>query len=637
MIDFFRKGKRAFKKIFALINRIKVRHFKMGFLTFFRLAKWHLFGDKLIAKSLDKPSWLVRGPTISILFTVHNQSPSELARSIESARVQQGTDFEILIVDDGSTRVETTKFLQNLQLRKNEKVFFELNQGVVKARNFLIAKVTTDYLVFLDPDDALDERYLSKVVALLVKNRHLEIVYPNVLIHDISNDSFEIWGTGPFNPETLSKVNMIPMSSVISLKLMRMLDGFAEDFQSGFEDWDLWYRASLAQAITWHLPEIGYVYTKAPNSRTSIMVDNSDLILLRGAGPSSNFPFSKKDRIDVFLTVPFLPRIGGVERYVKCLTSDIQSTGLNVAMVITEIDPFGYIDDADSYRNQGNVVIKRSDFPDTELFIEGLRTLSKNNSIAINFGSPWAFENLITYNSIFSKNVGFVFNNEVSQERVSDNAMYFDEIWVAYREIVNSFPENQRNKIFTIYTGIVNGSETTRGERNANEFAIGFLGRLSVEKAPEKVLEIAYLARNRGNLKFIIGGEGPLERQITNKVTSMKNVDYVGFVDNVQEFLLRLDCLLITSEVEGIPLVAMEALSLGVPVVSTNVGGMHEVITSKDQGLIWNGSADDGLESVLEILKNSRNSRVYNLLDEKFMRVNTSKSVLERLRVLRNL
>jgi glycosyltransferase involved in cell wall biosynthesis len=637
MIDFFTKVKRASKKIFSLVTRIRVRHVRMGFPALFRLARWHLFGDKVSLNSSGNSNWLVCPPTISILITVYNQTALELARAIESARFQQGTSFEILIVDDGSTNIETTKFLQDLQLRTNEKIFFEPNQGVVKARNFLIAKVTTDYLVFLDPDDAFDEKYLSRVVDLLLKSRHIEIVYPNVLVHDISYDSFEIWETGPFDPETLAKVNVIPLSLVVSVKLIRMLGGFAEDFQSGFEDWDLWYRASLSRAITKHLPEIGYVYTKAPVSRTSIMSNNSDLIFLRGAGPNSHFPFSKKAQIDVFLTIPFLPRIGGVEKYVKILTSDIQSAGLSVAIVITETDPLGYLDDADSYRSQGNIVVKRSDFPAAEHFIEGLRTLSKNNSIAINFGSPWVFENILDFNSIFSKNVGFVFNNEISQERVEKSASYFDEIWVAYSELVNTFPEKQRSKVFTIYTGIVDKSEIVRGERISNQFTIGFMGRLSIEKDPEKFLEIAFLARNLENLKFKVGGEGPLEQKIKKKVDSMENVEYVGFVENAQEFLSSLDCLLITSEVEGIPLVAMEALSLGVPVVSTKVGGMHEVVTSKTQGSIWNGSADDGLEAVLEILKNSRNSRTIHLLDEKFMRANTFRNVLERLNVLRNL
>ncbi len=568
---------------------------------------------------------------------MHNQSVTELDRSIESARAQHGTNHEILIVDDGSTKNETTRYLQNLELRPNEKIFFEPNQGVVRARNFLLARTTSDYLVFLDPDDALEEHYLSRVLALLTKNRHLEIVYPNVLIHDVLKNTFEIWGTGPFNSETLSKVNMIPMSSVISVKLLKSLDGFSEDFQSGFEDWDLWYRASLCDPITMHLPEIGYHYTKAPVSRTSNMVDNSDLIYLRGAGPGSHFPFSQKGQIDLFLIIPFLPRIGGVERYVKSLASDIKNQGLKVAIVITESDPFAYIDDTDSFRNQGNIVIKRSDFPNSEFFLQVLRTLSNPDSISINFGAPWVFENLLAFNSVFAKNIGFVFNSEISQKRVKTNASFFDEIWVAYEEITNGFPENQRNKIYTIYTGVVDKSESFLGFRIPNEFNVGFLGRLSVEKAPEKFLQIAYLARNEKNLKFKIGGEGPLERTIKNQAESMKNVSYEGFIEDAQEFLSNLDCLLITSDVEGIPLAAMEALSLGVPIASTNVGGMHELITSEEQGLIWNGSVEEGLDAVLAILDYSKIRSNDELLDAKFWRSNTSKKVLERIMELRSI
>ena len=480
-----------------------------------------------------------------------------------------------------------------------------------------------------------EENYLSRVTDLLLNERDLETVYPNVLIHDISSDTFEIWETGPFDSHTLSKVNMIPMSTVISVKLIRMLGGFAEDFQSGYEDWDLWYRASLCKPNTRHLPEIGYFYTKAPVSRTTTMVDNSDLIRLRGVGKSAHFPFSLKNKVNVFLIIPFLPRIGGVEKYVKLLMSDIKKAGFSTSLIITESDPFGYPDDADHFRSEGNIVIKRIDYHDKSLFIDSLRLLSTKSSIAINFGSPWAFNNLEDFNQIFSKNVAFVFNEEISFERVNAGADYFDEIWVAYERIVHSFPATLKEKVHTIFTGIVDGGEPFKEISKRNKFTVGFLGRLSVEKSPEKFIKIALLAQDESDIVFRIGGEGPLEDTVKSQIESLKNVSFEGFIMDTTGFISSLDCLLITSEIEGIPLVAMEALNLGVPIVSTNVGGLGELVISKDQGIIWEGSVTNGFKAVMDVKNNLGVNQNPRLLDPKFWRTNTSNQVVERLKNLK--
>lgn len=304
-------------KIISLGRKVRRRHLSLGLSTVMKLAKWHLFESRVESSKVSMASWIINPPSLSILMTVYNQSAEQLERSINSARMQSGTEIEILIVDDGSTENETRRFLNELHLAPNESLFRNSNSGVVAARNFLLEKVVSDYLIFFDPDDALESDYVETAIQVIAARRNVEILYPDVLIFSMVNRSHKVWITGPFDLETLLRANTIPLSSVVSTKLMKMLGGFSEAFHSGVEDWDLWTRAALSGAIAEHLPGLGYEYTIAPISRSTIAEDNSDLITLRKVGANAQYPFSLRNLFEVFLVVPFFPRIGGVEKYVK--------------------------------------------------------------------------------------------------------------------------------------------------------------------------------------------------------------------------------------------------------------------------------------------------------------------------------
>lgn len=112
---------------------------------------------------------------------------------------------------------------------------------------------------------------------------------------------------------------------------------------------------------------------------------------------------------------------------------------------------------------------------------------------------------------------------------------------------------------------------------------ISFIGRFYSEKKPLLFVKIAknVVARSPAELKFVMAGDG-LE---FNKVTAMiKNYGLeehfvlTGMLDSVAELLKDTYILLVVSRNEGIPLVVLEAMSMGVPVISTDVGAISEVL-----------------------------------------------------------
>lgn len=116
---------------------------------------------------------------------------------------------------------------------------------------------------------------------------------------------------------------------------------------------------------------------------------------------------------------------------------------------------------------------------------------------------------------------------------------------------------------------------------------IGTISRLVPGKGLEDLLEAAALLRQRGEYRFVIGGEGPLRRTLEERVRvlGLRNyVEFPGFIPEPAELLKRIDVFTLPSYKEGLPYNVLEALAAGRPVVATVVGGLPEIITDRENG-----------------------------------------------------
>ena len=112
-------------------------------------------------------------PKVSVIIPAYNAS-EYLSQTLESVLVQTYSDFEIILVDDGSTD-ETdqviAKYSSHLNLIQQE------NKGLSAARNAGLNMAIGEYLVFLDADDLLTPRKLAIQAAFLDQNPGIGIVY----------------------------------------------------------------------------------------------------------------------------------------------------------------------------------------------------------------------------------------------------------------------------------------------------------------------------------------------------------------------------------------------------------------------------------------------------------------------------
>lgn len=104
-------------------------------------------------------------PKYSIIVPVYNR-PNETEELLESLAVQQFTDFELILVEDGSS--ETSKHLAEQYSQKIDlKYFFKENTGPGDSRNFGMEKASGDYFLFFDSDCVIPADYMSKADELL--------------------------------------------------------------------------------------------------------------------------------------------------------------------------------------------------------------------------------------------------------------------------------------------------------------------------------------------------------------------------------------------------------------------------------------------------------------------------------------
>ena len=105
------------------------------------------------------------------------------------------------------------------------------------------------------------------------------------------------------------------------------------------------------------------------------------------------------------------------------------------------------------------------------------------------------------------------------------------------------------------------------------------LGRLAPQKNLQLVLDVAARLADRPRLSFVLAGGGPLHDELAERIRrDGSRVRLLGPVDDVASLLAAADLMLLTSAWEARALVAQEALLAGLPLVSTRVGGIEELV-----------------------------------------------------------
>lgn len=197
----------------------------------------------------------------------HGHFLDDMLKSVASTI--KATEYEIIIVNDGSTDENTLQILSKLE-DNGIKVLHQPNMGLATARNRAIKEAKGKYILPLDADNMLNDDFVDKCCAFLETNNKFEIVYTDS-IH-FNDDTSWYHKVGPFEIFKLINNNYIDACAVYRKSNWINWGGYDGEMPvMGHEDWDLWLNYYFKGASFYYYPIPGFYYRVANNSMNALL------------------------------------------------------------------------------------------------------------------------------------------------------------------------------------------------------------------------------------------------------------------------------------------------------------------------------------------------------------------------------
>jgi glycosyltransferase involved in cell wall biosynthesis len=182
-------------------------------------------------------------PQVSVVIPAYNQA-KYLESAIQSALSQTYQDFEVIVVDDGSTDntpMVAGKFGNHIQYIRQE------NRGLGGARNTGIRKAQGNYIALLDSDDQWLPDFLEKLIASAKQKPEAGVFYCQAQGMDSDGNALpQLFGGSRLPPgdiyQTLLRANFLIPSTILIRSSIILKAGLFDQSLRSCEDWDLWLR-----------------------------------------------------------------------------------------------------------------------------------------------------------------------------------------------------------------------------------------------------------------------------------------------------------------------------------------------------------------------------------------------------------
>lgn len=173
-------------------------------------------------------------------------------------------------------------------------------------------------------------------------------------------------------------------------------------------------------------------------------------------------------------------------------------------------------------------------------------------------------------------------------------------VGVSEYDRINLVKEGVLNGVLTIYNGIK--TPDNENIRNVSHFnkdkkTILSIARVSPPKRVDLFIEVARLLPK---YDFVWIGN---QRDVTEYGALPENCHFVGNLPNAGGYCINADLFMLQSDYEGLPMVILEAMCFGKPVVASNVGGISEIIKNNVNGFVLDNKAELFAEKIVYILE----------------------------------
>lgn len=202
-------------------------------------------------------------PLISVIIPCFNYGRF-LHEAINSVINQTYKNWEIIIVDDGSTDEFTLSLLNELNYERFIRVLFIENGGPSKARNIGIKEAHGEIILPLDADDKIHPDYMSSAVELFKDKSDLGIVYCRA--NFFGKKSGE-WKLPKYKFPDILLGNCIFVTSFFYKKDWISVGGFDETYLDEWEDYDFWLKIIALGRNVYQIDKVLFYYRKGHESR----------------------------------------------------------------------------------------------------------------------------------------------------------------------------------------------------------------------------------------------------------------------------------------------------------------------------------------------------------------------------------
>jgi glycosyltransferase involved in cell wall biosynthesis len=205
---------------------------------------------------------MIELPLVSVIVPCYNLA-AYLPTAIESVRSQTFSNWECIIVDDGSGDNTEETAMQIAKKDSRVKYFKIGNSGLAAARNSAIAHANGKYILPLDADDKIGDDYLRLAVKAMQENESVKVVYCKA---EFFGEKTGSWDLPEFSLQTLASGNVIFCSALFRRSDWEQAGGYDVNMKHAWEDWELWISILKNGGEVVKLPYCGFFYRIRNNS-----------------------------------------------------------------------------------------------------------------------------------------------------------------------------------------------------------------------------------------------------------------------------------------------------------------------------------------------------------------------------------
>ncbi|NFG60721.1 glycosyltransferase [Clostridium sp. CMCC3677] len=540
--------------------------------------------------------------------------------------------FEWIIVDDGSTDKEDIARLKVLaKTDVRIKIITQQNRGQASARNNAASNSTTEIIVPLDADDLITPTYLECIYWGLKLNPGYSWCYTD----SVGFGEQEYVWKKEFSSDVMKKDNILTCTAAIRKQDFIEVGGYDEVSKHYDEDWKLWLDLLAKGKKPVHLDQIAFWYRRTSNGMGSQVRKNSDIlnqsqnIIKKAAQNIANtveakeYPLnqinkfnipentewnkkisSKHDKVNIMMLLPWM-EMGGADLFNLDVVRKLDKSKYQLSILTTVPAENTW---RSLFEESTQDIFELPTFLEVDQYAIFISYFIKSRQIDIVFLTnsyygyyliPWirkefphvAIVDYVHMEEWYWRNGGYARTagalGEITERTYVCNNR-------TRNILINNF-KREKDTIKTIYIGVdkdkYNSNNTPKS--NAKEKlgikeqrpTVLFPCRIHPQKRPFLMLEIAKETKKlMPEIAFVVVGDGPQlnELQIKVKDVSLENTIYfAGRQADMRKYYNESDLTLICSLKEGLALTAYESLSMGTPVISSDVGGQAELIDNE--------------------------------------------------------